>query len=111
MILRKKTALVKYKVGVHMRIYPTKKVGVVYQQTRKGHTEEFYHTKSTFIYYVIAGKGTWVIEGKKYTVAAGDVVVIPPKNRFYFRGNLKQVLITTPAYNSQFEHHLRDIYF
>lgn len=49
-----------------MSIYNVKEefpeAAVVYQGTEKGHSEEFYHEKSAFIYYIIEGKGKWIIE-------------------------------------------------
>lgn len=101
------------KFGVNMHIYNTKDnyslVAAVYQETPKGHFEEFYHEKSTFIYFIIEGSGTWIIEGTEYPVEAKDVVIIPPGKRFYYKGNLKQVCITAPAWDAEYERHVRNI--
>lgn len=109
MITRKSDAVEKRKVGVLMRVYGGGPAGMVYQETRKGHSEEFYHTKSTFMYYVIAGKGWWVINGRRHAVKAGDVVVVKPGNRFYYKGNLKQLLVTVPPWEARYEHKVRDV--
>ena len=96
-----------------MRIYNSAEqcaeAAVVYQETKQGHFKEFCHTKSNFIYYIIEGSGTWIIEDEKHAVEAGDVVIVPPNTRFYYRGNLKQVCITAPSWQPEFEHHVRDI--
>ena len=101
------------KHGVRMRIYTTKSdcrnAAVLYQETETGHAEEFMHETSNFIYYIIEGSGTWIIEDKEHEVQAGDVVVVPAGKRFWFRGNLKQVCVTAPAWEEQYEHHIRDI--
>jgi predicted house-cleaning noncanonical NTP pyrophosphatase (MazG superfamily)/uncharacterized cupin superfamily protein len=101
------------KHGVRMRIYTTKSdcrnAAVLYQETETGHAEEFVHEISNFVYYVIEGRGTWIIEDKEHEVQAGDVVVVPAGKRFWFRGNLKQVCVTAPAWEGQYEHHIRDI--
>jgi len=113
MIFKKEDAPVFEKHGVSMRVYNTKEqcpeASVVYQETRHGHLEEFCHARSNFIFYIIAGKGTWFIEDVPYGVCSGDVVIIPPNTRFYYKGNLKQVCITSPAWEPEFEHHVRDI--
>lgn len=101
------------KHGVCMRIYTTKKdcpnAAILYQETEKGHAEEFVHEKSDFLYYILEGSGTWVVEDREFEVRAGDVVVVPAGKRFWFRGNLKQVCITAPAWEEKYERHVRDI--
>lgn len=96
-----------------MRIYTTKEdcpnAAVLYQETETGHAEEFVHDKSDFLYYILEGSGTWVVEGREFEVRAGDVVVVPAGKRFWFKGNLKQVCITAPAWEEKYERHIRDI--
>jgi mannose-6-phosphate isomerase-like protein (cupin superfamily) len=113
MICRKQDAITVEKQGVKMRIYNSKnqcpQAAVVYQETEKGHSEEFLHKKSHFIFYIIEGSGTWYIEDKPHEVSAGDAVIIPPNTRFYYRGKLKQVCVTSPAWEPEHEQHIRDI--
>lgn len=113
MIYTKKDAVNIEKNGVKMLIYNSKQqcsqAAVVYQETERGHTEEFLHTKSYFIFYVIEGKGTWFIEDKPHEVQAGDTVIIPPNTRFYYKGKLKQVCVTSPAWEAKHEQHIRDV--
>jgi mannose-6-phosphate isomerase-like protein (cupin superfamily) len=115
MIYKKSNRVEFEKQGVKMRVYNSKEqcpeAAVVYQETLTGHSEEFYHTKSNFIFYIIEGAGTWFIEDEPYKVEAGDVVIIPPNKRFYYKGNLKQICVTAPAWEPEFEHHVRDIEF
>ena len=68
--------------------------------TKRGHT---------VFAYIIEGKGTWYIEDIPHEVCAGDVVIVPPNTRFYYKGSLKQICITSPAWEPEFEHHVRDI--
>jgi predicted house-cleaning noncanonical NTP pyrophosphatase (MazG superfamily) len=112
-VFKPENAVMIEKHGVRMRIYTTKSdcrnAAVLYQETETGHAEEFIHEISNFIYYVLEGSGTWIIEDKEHEVQAGDVVVVPAGKRFWFRGNLKQVCVTAPAWEEQYEHHIRNI--
>ncbi len=113
MIFKRDEALPIVKNDVSMWVYmgadDSPNASVVYQETEFGHTEEFYHDRSAFIFYVIEGSGVWTIEGREYPVAATDVVVVPPGQRFYYRGKLKQLCITAPAWQAEHEHHVRYI--
>jgi mannose-6-phosphate isomerase-like protein (cupin superfamily) len=113
MIYKKENATEFEKQGVKMRVYNNKEqcpdASIVYQETEKGHSEEFYHSKSNFIFYIIEGAGTWIIEDKLYDVNAGDVIIVPPDKRFYYKGKLKQICITAPSWEPEYEHHIRDI--
>lgn len=113
MIYQKSGAFHTAKQGVDMWIYNGKddcpQAAVVYQETEQGHAEEFYHDQSAFIFYIIEGSGAWIIEDREYPVQATDVVIVPPGKRFYYRGCLKQVCITAPAWEAAGEHHVRDV--
>ena len=115
MIYPKDKAHIVEKHGVSMRLYNTKEecsgASVVYQQTDKGHAQEFYHTKCTFVYYIIDGSGTWIIDEEEFPVESGDVVVVTPGKKFYYKGNLKQICITTPAWEAEGEQHVRNVDF
>lgn len=81
----------------------------VIETVKEGHFEEFVHTKSTFTYIFLEGKGTFYLDDKKVDVKAGDVLSISPGTRIYYKGNLKQVLICSPAYDPKYEQHIRNI--
>lgn len=111
MVYKKADALNVSKHGVDMWIYNPgsefTNAAVVYQETRTGHAEEFLHERSAFIFYIVEGSGTWIIEDEEFDVAASDVVIVPPGRRFYYRGDLKQVCITAPAWDEEHERHVR----
>jgi mannose-6-phosphate isomerase-like protein (cupin superfamily) len=96
-----------------MWIYPTENdvehAAVVYQETKIGHSQEFRHNRSAFIFYIIEGAGVWVIEDEEFPVQATDVVIVPPGRRFYYTGNLKQVCITAPAWTAEHEEIIREL--
>jgi mannose-6-phosphate isomerase-like protein (cupin superfamily) len=113
MVHRKSDAFRLEKHGVAMWIYngveDCPQAAVAYQETSTGHAEEFRHEKSAFIFYIIEGSGVWVIEDVEYPVSASDVVIVPPGKRFYYRGNLRQVCITAPAWEERYESHIRNV--
>jgi len=115
MLFKRKDAFKVSKHGVDMAIYNGKEdclqAAVAYQETKTGHAQEFTHTKSAFIFYIIEGSGVWYIEDEPYKVEATDVVIVPPGKRFYYKGNLKQVCITAPAWEEEHEQHIRLIEF
>jgi len=91
----KDNALIFEKAGVAMWVYSSKKdlaqCNVIYQEVDGGHYEEF------------------VIEDKEYPVVATDVIVVPPRHRFYYVGHMKQVLVVAPAWEDGCEETLRVI--
>lgn len=101
------------KVGVEMWIYSSKKDceqgNIVYQEVDGGHYEEFINYKSAFIYYILKGRGKFIIEGKEYLVRGSDVIIIPPGKRFYYLGKMKQVLVVIPAWEESSEKIIRKI--
>jgi len=107
MISKKDDAFFVSKSGVDMWIYQgvdeQGPAAVVYQETRHGHRDVFRHMKSTFIFYIIEGSGEWIIEDEVFPVSATDVVVVEPGKWFYYRGDLKQICITAPAWEAEFE--------
>ena len=84
-------------------------VSFVIETVEEGHFEEFIHDKSTFTYIFLEGSGIFYINDEEIPVKKGDVLSIEPGTRIYYKGHLKQVLITTPAYDSNYERHIRDI--
>jgi mannose-6-phosphate isomerase-like protein (cupin superfamily) len=113
MIFKKEDSTEFEKKGVKMRVYNSKEqcpqASIVYQETQKGHLEEFYHSKSYFVYYIIEGEGVWFIEDEPFNVKTGDVVIVEPNKRFYYKGCLKHVCITSPSWEPEYEHHIRDV--
>jgi len=99
------------KHGIDLTIYPyhVSSANVVYVSVKKGHFQEFYDIKSHYIYYIIKGNGTFFLNDEKVEVKATDLLVIPPKTRIYYFGNLEMVLTVTPAFNEKNEKHVRFI--
>ena len=113
MIYRRREATRLRKHGVEMWIYSGRgdceQAAVAYQETARGHGEEFVHRRSAVVFYILEGQGTWVIEDREYPVRATDVVIVPPGKRFHYRGRLKQICVTAPAWDEAHERHVRDV--
>lgn len=101
------------KHGVRMRRYFGKEqlanAGLLYLEVDAGHFEEFYHDKSAFIYYVLEGEGSFFLNCKEYKVRPTDVIAAPPGTKIYYLGKMRLLLITAPAWEEKFEHHVRDV--
>ena len=101
------------KHGAKMRKYFGKdqlpNAGLLFIEVSKGHFEEFYHEKSAFIYYVLEGSGSFYLDGKENKVKATDVVIAPPGTKIYYLGKMKLLLVTAPAWEEKYEHHVRNI--
>ncbi len=109
----KEEAVTFNKAGVKMWKYVGKgdcpQASVLYQEVSGGHYTEFLNHKSAFIYYILEGKGSFIIEDKEYKVKATDVIIVPPNKRFYYLGNMKQILINSPAWEEETDELLRKI--
>lgn len=64
---------------------------------------ELTQNKAEFDYYVIEGRGYFVINGDKQDVTKGDLIVVPPGTRYTFGGQLKMLLINTPKWSADQE--------
>jgi mannose-6-phosphate isomerase-like protein (cupin superfamily) len=99
------------KFGVDITIYgenvPTG--NVVYEEVKTGHLEEFSDDVSTHMWFIIEGKGTFVIDDEKVEAFKNDLIVVGPKKRIHYFGKMRMLLCTTPAFNAQNEHHVRDV--
>ena len=97
--------------GVDVAAYDIKveNIDLVFETMEAGRLEEFTDDVSTHIWIVIDGEGTFVIDDEKVEAKANDVIVVPPKKRIHYFGNMKMVLITTPGFETQNEHHVRDV--
>lgn len=81
----------------------------VMETVEKGHFEEFVHDKCTFTYIFLEGEGKFYLDDEEVDVKKGDVLSISPGTRIYYIGHLKQILITTPAYDEKYERHIKKI--
>ncbi|MCX6784322.1 MAG: cupin domain-containing protein [Candidatus Komeilibacteria bacterium] len=102
---RLEKADIKEKFGIRLNVYPeiSEGCGVVIVNTEEGHNQEFYDKKSTFTYLILEGQGTYFLNDEEVQVAKGDLLSIEPGTRIYYKGKMKMVLITTPAWRAENE--------
>lgn len=95
------------KAGVKGWVYVGKEqlpnAGVVLLETEKGHETVIKSTRSAWIYYVISGKGKFVIDGKDFPCKKNDVIVVEKNKPFYYKGKLKMLEVTVPAWEEKYE--------
>jgi len=77
--------------------------------TTRGHFEEFLDKESTYTYLIVEGKGVFFLDDQSVDVCPGDMLVVDPKTRIHYFGNLKMVLIVSPTWKEGNEVHIRDI--
>ena len=99
------------KFGVDIALYGINQTvaNIVYEDVKDGHFEEFLSTVSTYMWFIIEGKGTFVIDDEKTEVTSKDIIVVPPNKRIHYFGNMRMLLITIPAFDTKNERHIRDI--
>jgi mannose-6-phosphate isomerase-like protein (cupin superfamily) len=100
---------IKYGVNISSYGINNKDANVIYEEVEEGHFEEFLHTKSTFMWFIISGEGIFIINDEKIPVNSKDIIVLPPNNRVHYFGKMKMILLTVPAFKPEFEKHIRNI--
>jgi mannose-6-phosphate isomerase-like protein (cupin superfamily) len=99
------------KYGVDLVVYGENfpAANVVHVSVKKGHFEEFFDLKSSYIYYITEGKGTFVLDDHHINAEATDLIVIPAKTRIHYFGTMEMVLTVVPAFDEKNERHVRMI--
>lgn len=94
----------KGKFGADLDVYPNvNDCGIVLVSTEEGHNEEFSNLKSTVVYVVLEGSGAFFLDDEEVKVEKGDMISIEPNTRIYYKGKLKMILITNPAWKQENE--------
>jgi len=82
-------------------------LNIVHIHLDEGHYQEFYDTKSTIFYYIIKGKGLFVLNDERISVMMNDIIVIPINTRIYYFGRMDMLRVTSPAFDAKNERHIR----
>lgn len=107
-VYKKSDAKTINKFGVDITLYGADTPStIVYEEVKVGHLQEWYSDVSTYQWFIIEGRGVFVVDDEKHPVEAGDLVVVPPKKRMHYFGTMKMLLVTTPKYDDKNEHEVR----
>ena len=79
----------------------TKEISITQEDCFKGHDKYHKNICSSKIYYCIDGKGKFKVAGEIINIEKGDLIEIPKNTEFVFAGNMKLLLIMTPAFRPQ----------
>ncbi len=59
------------------------------------------------VYYVLEGKGRFIINNKSFPVSKTDVVIVPKNTPYNYVGKMKLFLVHVPAFDAKYEVELR----
>lgn len=103
-LLKETRVLKKSKFGIDLAVYPqVGDCGYVIVDTDQGHNEEFYNTRSTFVYTILNGSGAFFLDDEEVKIETGDCISIDPNTKIYYKGKMKLLLITNPAWSQDDE--------
>lgn len=95
------------KVGISGKLWPmtqlVKSTSFLLIETEKGHETTIREKESDFIYYVLEGKGEFIVNGAHEPCVKGDLVVIPRGNAFTYKGTMRLLLSCTPPWTEKQE--------
>jgi chemotaxis methyl-accepting protein methylase/mannose-6-phosphate isomerase-like protein (cupin superfamily) len=77
-----------------------KNLEIYYIEVEKGHDTFMVSKRITRTYYVLSGGGHFIIENKRYSVAAGALVEVPPKVEFSYSGKMTLLCLSIPRWSS-----------
>jgi mannose-6-phosphate isomerase-like protein (cupin superfamily) len=99
------------KHGIDLTVYSQRdsSATVVHVNVERGHFQEFYNVRSSYIYYIAGGRGVFYLNGEAVVVGATDLIVAPPGTRIYYFGTMEMILTVAPAFAEQDERHVRFI--
>jgi ethanolamine utilization protein EutQ (cupin superfamily) len=82
---------------------------LLFLEVNGGHYQEFLDRKSSFIYYILEGSGTFFLNGEEIPVVATDAIHVPKNTKIYYLGHMKLLLCVAPAWEEANEKHIRFI--
>jgi mannose-6-phosphate isomerase-like protein (cupin superfamily) len=70
-------------------------------ESKKGHDEYVINKKSTHLYFVIDGEGTFEIEGRSFPVVKDMLIEVPPNNEFCYFGKMRLLVLMNPPFSDE----------
>lgn len=71
---------------------------ILYIESEKGHDTFFISRRLTRFYYILAGNGSFTLNGTRYPVAAGMLIEVPPKVEYTYSGKMSMMAVGTPRW-------------
>jgi mannose-6-phosphate isomerase-like protein (cupin superfamily) len=99
------------KHGIDLTVYAQHdpSATVVRVNVERGHFQEFCNVRSSYIYYIVSGRGVFYLNGEAVRAGATDLITVPPNTRIYYFGAMEMVLTVAPAFDEKDERHVRFI--
>jgi mannose-6-phosphate isomerase-like protein (cupin superfamily) len=95
------------RVGVQGKLFPTSELIDRFEclliVTHNGHETTIIERECDFVYYVLAGHGSFVIDDVDRETHEGDLVVVPHGHAFTYSGSLRMLLIASPPWSLEQE--------
>ncbi len=100
LIVKKSQARLKIRKPMEIRVYDfgTKKYDAALIEINGNHGK-VKALKSDRIYFIISGKGAFIVDGKEQEVSEGDLVFIPHNTPYNIIGKLKFFLVNSSAFD------------
>ncbi len=87
-------------IGLSGYLFPVqnKNFEIYFIKVKRGHDTFIISKKCSHIYFVLTGKGYFIIDNKKINVKAGMLVDVPSKVEYTYAGTMDLLLIITPPW-------------
>jgi len=76
-----------------------KNLEIYYIDAERGHDTFILSKKITRTYYILSGSGHFSIDNKRYPVAAGILVEVPPKVEYSYSGKMTLLCVSVPRWS------------
>jgi len=90
------------KIGHKGKIFATegtiKSAQFVFLEVDNGIDVDLTQNECDYYYLILEGEGYFEVEGQKEICVAGDLVAIPKKNKFTYKGKMKLMLVSVPPW-------------
>jgi mannose-6-phosphate isomerase-like protein (cupin superfamily) len=71
--------------------------------TCHGKHPDMKNSSSDRVYFVIEGRGEFNIDGEKFIVNKEEIIIVPKNTRYSYKGDMKCLLVNSPAFDREKE--------
>ncbi|MFA5927135.1 MAG: cupin domain-containing protein [Patescibacteria group bacterium] len=76
-------------------------IEIDYIDSKSGHGGKVVSDILWHYYYILDGSGEFIIDDETFPVSQGQLIEIPPKHTFDYRGRIKMLLIMNPPFSPE----------